>query len=95
MIVLGNANCVPAEIAGNAAIENLSALNYTPFHVVSLCIFILAILHTFFANAFTKMGKHIAKKHKEKLPKVSDDIVVSKSFAAEIFFFLGEVEVIF
>ncbi len=75
---------------------------YTPFHLVSLIIFVLAILHTFFAHKFTKIANGIAKRHKVKKenskhfnPISYENNEKDKSFLAEIFHFLGEVEVIF
>ncbi len=77
---------------------------FSSFHVISLIIFTLAILHTFFANKFTQVARRFEvlheRKKRHKRPKADTEIfdgasVSDKSFFAEIFYFLGEVEVIF
>lgn len=77
---------------------------FSSFHVISLLIFVLAICHTFFANKFTAVARrleaaHHKKKRRVKRPADSDIFngtdMHDRSFAAEIFYFLGEVEVIF
>lgn len=65
----------------------LTSLNETPFHVVSLIIFLLAISHTLLAHLFTRWGDKVAQK--------CHCLGAPKSFAAEVLYFLGEVEVIF
>jgi hypothetical protein len=58
----------------------------TPFRIATLVIFILAIIHTLFANHFVALADRLAGKQKEK-KKVY--------FFVEILHFLGEIEVIF
>lgn len=67
-------------------IENMDV---TPFHISSILIFALAIIHTLFANHFTILAKYIAKKHDGKAQ------TLRVSFTVEILQFLGEVEVAF
>ncbi len=76
----------------------------TPFHIVSLVIFVLAIIHTLLAYKFTELSRKIAKRHHEKIKAAGSPFETTiaenglnkdRSFAAEILHFLGEVEVIF
>ena len=75
-----------------------------PFNLFSLIIFICAITHTFFAHKFRQISKKLADKHQKKIKQKAyiqasksfelekhDD----KSFVSELFYFLGEVELIF
>lgn len=62
---------------------NLQELSYTHFHLVSLIIFVLAIIHTFMANRFTKLARWVEVQNEEK------------TFLAELLYFLGEIEIIF
>lgn len=64
-----------------------------PFRVLSLIIFVLAILHTFFANHFTSISEKVAADHAEKYKRGEVDHPVS--FRAEILHFFGEIEIIF
>ncbi len=78
----------------------LEAPIFTSFHAVSLLIFSIAILHTLFADQFTKLAYKVEKKQRKKLRNhhkrpLLENGVSDKSFWAEILFFLGEVEVIF
>lgn len=72
-----------------------------PLNLVVSLIFLCAILHTFMANKFTKIAHNLSHKHKKKLDATSGktsysgDVVDEVSFGAEIFHFLGEVEVVF
>ncbi len=65
-------------------IENLQV---TPFHIATLVIFILAIVHTLSAHFFTHLSDRIAARHPEKDR--------STQFGVEVLYLLGEVEVIF
>ncbi len=68
-----------------------------PFNLVTAIIFVCAIVHTFFAGFFRKIGHDIQEKHVKKLiedgsiGKENQDV----SFWGRIFHFLGEVEAIF
>ncbi len=72
-----------------------------PFLLVATVIFILAIVHTFFAIPITKLSHEVQHQHDAKIrrlqttrgiPAVADDMV---SFKATMLHFLGEVEAIF
>lgn len=60
----------------------------TPFRVITLVIFILAITHMMIANHFTALSIKIAKKH---VKKTSEKV----SFWAEVIHFFGEIELVF
>src|SRR5579872_3173936 len=84
------------EIALDKTVETLIALeerSSTPFHIVSLILFVLAIIHTLFANHFTNLAHHIEARHEYKQKQTQKKKTVS--FVAEIIYFLGEIEVIF
>lgn len=72
-----------------------------PFLLVATIIFVLAIIHTFFAVPITKLSHHVAHKHEAEVRRiraahgesaVAEDVV---SFKATLLHFLGEVEAIF
>jgi hypothetical protein len=79
----------------------LEAPIFTSFHIISLTIFILAIIHTLFSYKFTEIAYRIEKNHKQRRRSKKkktfyiENGISDKSFWAEIFYFLGEVEVIF
>ncbi len=54
----------------------------TPFHILTLLIFLAAITHTLLAHHFTSLANKVAKK--------GENTVLS-----EILHFLGEIEVVF
>ncbi len=72
-----------------------------PFLPVATAIFLLAILHTFFAVPITRLGHQVQQEHDARIrrsreadgePTDADDLV---SFKATMLHFLGEVEAIF
>jgi Na+/H+ antiporter NhaD/arsenite permease-like protein len=72
-----------------------------PFLLLATIIFILAILHTFFAIPITRLAHKVQREHDAKIrrlhasrgePAEADDMV---SFKATMLHFLGEVEAIF
>ncbi len=65
----------------------LEKLTSDTFHIVSFCLFFLAIVHTFLANRITRFAKKLEKKGVKEGS--------FRSFVVEILYFLGEVEVIF
>ncbi|GAB4184825.1 MAG: putative Na+/H+ antiporter [Simkaniaceae bacterium] len=78
----------------------LEAPIFTIFHIISLLIFSLAIIHTLLADKFTKLACKVEERHKKSSNKKNkifylEDGTEAKSFWAEILYFLGEVEVIF
>lgn len=77
-----------------------------PFNAVATLLFLLAILHTFFAHQFTKISHRLQEKHKNKIQTARqkgtyredpfhEEREKDVSFAAEVTHFLGEVEIIF
>lgn len=92
MIFLAKASsCLLVEEFPNAV--DITTTTYSPFHVASFVIFVCAILHTLFANFFTKIAHKLEEYHEAQ--KEGEVEETPKSFWAEIFYFLGEVEVIF
>ena len=90
------------DLPSTSILENAE---FSYFHVASLVIFFLAICHTFFANRFTQIARsielaHHHKRRRNRTVPIDSEIfdgggMKDKSFAAEIFYFLGEVEVVF
>jgi len=64
-----------------------------PFNAVALVIFALAILHTFSAARFAHYSHDVQRRHDERLREERRPSL--PSVAAEVFHFLGEVEVVF
>ncbi len=96
--------CTQSLVQDFVSASFLEEATFSVFHVVSLLIFTLAICHTFFANRFTQFARRLEAAHHKKRRRVqrpaSNDVfngtdMHDRSFAAEIFYFLGEVEVIF
>ncbi len=65
-----------------------------PFNVVATLIFILAIVHTFLSSRFTAIAHRLEHAHEERQAR-GEAPRHSVSHGAELFHFLGEVEVIF
>lgn len=72
----------------------LEKLVFSPFHVATLVIFLLAIIHTLSVSKITRWAKHLEKKHKEKYKEYCPP-GKEVCFAAEVVYFFGEVEVVF
>ena len=83
--------CMLLEEFPNAV--DITLNSYTPFHLASLIIFACAIIHTLFANQFTKIAHKLEEFHEARTENDREES--PKSFWAEIFHFLGEVEVVF
>ncbi len=73
-----------------------------PFNLVSTVIFLLAIIHTFFAPKILKLSHQVQHRHEEKLKAIHGDDLGEKvphrfhqSIPAAILHFLGEVEAVF
>ena len=98
-----SASCFPESVTGGRPSAFLQAIEVTPFHIASLIIFALAVIHTLFANKFTALSVKVAQRHKKRKkkedlafdPSFGENGTNDKSFTAEILHFLGEVEVIF
>jgi hypothetical protein len=65
-----------------------------PFNLAATLIFFLAIIHTFMASRFTTISHRWHHEHKEKIRRGAADRN-SVHLGAELFHFLGEVEVVF
>jgi hypothetical protein len=73
------------------------------FNIVATIIFICAIFHTFLSGYFIEMAHLHEKKHKERIKEMGltgdakphDDAKDDVSFKANLYHFLGEVEVVF
>jgi len=79
--------------SANGDLLTQELLAATPFRTITLTIFILAILHTLFANHLALLAEHVANKHAKK--DVEEGRKKTVSFGAELLHFLGEVEVAF
>ncbi|MDX2471935.1 MAG: putative Na+/H+ antiporter [SAR324 cluster bacterium] len=72
-----------------------------PLNLWASLIFACAIFHTFLAAKFTAMAHHWAHEHEEKIGdnsimhRYDGETIKEVSFKAELFHFLGEVEVVF
>ncbi|WP_320042783.1 putative Na+/H+ antiporter [uncultured Desulfobacter sp.] len=82
-----------AEIKGVISILK-HRINHTPFNLVASLIFLAAILHTFFSSKFLYYAHKWKAEHQKNIEagKASEHCTIIR---AEIFHFLGEVEVIF
>lgn len=83
-------------------IQNRAAVR--PFHLITLAIFICAIIHTLCANHIQVLAHKYEHKRKREVPLkdwssvrsiLPEDLVKSHSVRVEVLHFLGEVEVIF
>ncbi len=89
----------PLDSYGDADMEGIwerlvHRANANPFNVVASLIFLLAIIHTFLSARFMAMAHHMEHEH-EKLKAEGKVSRKSVSLGANLFHFLGEVEVIF
>ena len=64
-----------------------------PFNAIATAIFLLAVVHTFFAVRFTDAARRL--QHRQDTAAVAAGLTPTPSVAAELLRFLGEVEVIF
>ena len=84
---------------GADMVELLShRISANPFNLIATLIFILAIIHTFMANKLTAIAHKIHEEHDERMKEEGasdEEIQHDIPFKAELFHFLGEVEVIF
>lgn len=75
-------------------------VRYDPFNLYATVIFVLAIMHTFAASYFNKIGHYFQKRHLIKLRYLETQgklqgQMVPVCFRATLFHFFGEVEAIF
>jgi Na+/H+ antiporter NhaD/arsenite permease-like protein len=91
-----------AAAAQRAAPASLTTSDST-FNYFGTAIFTLAVIHTFLAAQFMKLAHKFEKEHREELLRRGDVAEVAEaaaarnevSFKAEMFHFLGEIEVVF
>ncbi len=65
-----------------------------PFNLVATAIFVAAILHTFLTSRFMAIARHWDRLHQARIAKGGTERY-SVHIGAEIFHFLGEIEVVF
>jgi hypothetical protein len=102
------AACVPLALAAALAPADQAALdasmNATPaFNRYASVIFGLAIVHTFLASQLMRLSHRFEREHRERLVRTGEAADLAEaasdqapvSFKAEMFHFLGEIEVVF
>ena len=75
-----------------------SRISANSFNLLVSLIFLLAIIHTFFASKITEIAKKLERGHIEKMKiegKSDHEIELNSPVVTEIIHFLGEVEVNF
>jgi hypothetical protein len=70
-----------------------SRIDADPFNAIATAIFVLAVLHTFFASWFTARAHHLQHASDERL--AARGLAPRQSVAAGLLHFFGEVEVVF
>jgi len=77
-------------------------IHQEPLNLVVSLLFLGAIIHTFCVGFFRKMAEKFEKRHLAYIKKngitpknYNGDVVMNVSFKAEIFYFFGELEIIF
>ena len=70
-----------------------SRIDLEPFNVIATAIFLLAVLHTFFAGWFTAASHRLQARHHQQ--QAAAGLPLQPSIAAEILHFFGEIEVVF
>jgi hypothetical protein len=79
---------------GGSVIDILaSRVAQQPINAVATGIFLLAVVHTFFANTFRQAAHHV--QHAHDAARKSQGLPPRLSFRAEVLHFFGEVEVVF
>jgi hypothetical protein len=71
----------------------LERIQLDPFNVVATAIFLLAVLHTFFASRFISAAHHAQEAHDRELAAHGERS--RPSVKAEVLHFFGEIEVVF
>jgi hypothetical protein len=72
----------------------IDRIRQEPFNLAATLIFLCAIIHTFLASKFTNISHKWEHEHSERIKRGEAD-ENSAHFGAELFHFLGEVEVVF
>ncbi len=70
-----------------------SRIDLEPFNLIATAIFLLAVLHTFFAGWFTAASHRLQARHDQRHAEAA--LPLQPSIAAEVLHFLGEIEVVF
>src|SRR5688572_15470806 len=91
-----------AAAAQGAALASLTTAD-SSFNYFGTAIFALAVIHTFLAAQFMKLAHRFEQEHREKLLRRGEVAEVAEaaaagnevSFKAEMFHFLGEIEIVF
>jgi hypothetical protein len=80
--------------AGGSLVDVLtSRMAQQPINGVATAIFLLAVIHTFFANSFRQAAHHL--QHAHDATRKAQGLPPRLSFRAEVLHFFGEVEVVF
>ncbi len=84
-------------LPGSSLLETLgSRIRAEPLNLAATAIFFLAIVHTFLTPFFLKLSHHFERKHRERFAASGNPLPEKHvSFRAEVYHFLGEVEVVF
>jgi hypothetical protein len=72
------------------AVLQLESLTFTPFHIISLIIFILSIIHTLCVYKVHEWARKLELKQEAQTRKVGE-----RSLTVHLLYFLAEVEVVF
>jgi hypothetical protein len=104
-LIVGTGALLPcalgAESTGSTQSPGLQSGN--AFNYFATAIFALAVLHTFLAAKLIHIAHDLERRHREKIlrrPRATDSAILADadnevSFKAELFHFLGEIEVVF
>jgi hypothetical protein len=79
--------------AGPLAERLAAAIEIEPFNAIATAIFALAVVHTFAAARFASLSHRLGRQHAERLRAAG--LPPRPSVVAELFHFLGEIEVVF
>ncbi|MBM3782380.1 MAG: hypothetical protein FJW29_12050 [Acidobacteria bacterium] len=71
----------------------ISRVAQQPINAVATGVFLLAVIHTFFANTFRQAAHHV--QHAHDAARRAQGLAPRLSFRAEVLHFFGEVEVVF
>jgi hypothetical protein len=89
--------------AASALTSDIATSSSAPFNWFGTTIFALAVIHTFVAPQFMRLAHKFEQEHREQLLRGGDAADAAEaasarhevSFKAELFHFLGEIEVVF
>jgi Putative Na+/H+ antiporter len=82
-----------SEASGGLAAALVARIQTDPFNAIASAIFLLAVLHTFFAARFIGASRRV--QHRRNAEAAAAGRPAAPSVAAELLHFLGEVEVVF